>query len=65
MATKRGCTDSDGTRNFSEHFWTRENLLDGLGVSLKRLKTDVLDVMQPHNRTVEDCERGVTSRQVV
>ena len=58
VATKCGCTDSDGTRNFSDHVWTRENLLDGLRVSLKRLKTDAIDVMQPHIPTVEECERG-------
>ena len=58
LATKCGCTDSDGTRNFSDHFWTRENLLDGLRVSLERLQTDSVDLMQLHNPTVEECEEG-------
>jgi len=38
--------------------WTREGLFHGLHESLLRLKTDYVDVMQLHNPTVEECERG-------
>ena len=58
LATKCGCTDSDGTLNNSTHIWTRDNLLDSLEVSLERLRLDSVDIMQLHNPTVEECERG-------
>ena len=38
--------------------WTREGLFQGLHQSLRRLKTDYVDVIQLHNPTVEECERG-------
>ena len=56
LATKCGCTETDGTRNFSEHIWTRDNLLRTLEGSLKRLKRDAIDVMQLHNPTVQQSE---------
>ena len=40
------------------HLWTRENILRTLEQSLRRLNTDYVDVMQLHNATVEECERG-------
>ena len=40
------------------HLWTRENILRTLEQSLVRLRTDYVDVMQLHNATVEECERG-------
>ena len=40
------------------HLWTRENILRTLEQSLLRLRTDYVDVMQLHNATVEECERG-------
>ena len=30
LATKCGCTESDGTRNTSDHIWTRDNLFRAL-----------------------------------
>ena len=38
--------------------WTRDGLLRGLRESLRRLKTDYVDLMQLHNPTAEQCERG-------
>ena len=38
--------------------WTTEGLFEGLHQSLRRLKTDYVDVMQLHNPTVEECEQG-------
>ena len=37
---------------------TKENVHRGVDDSLRRLKTDYLDVMQFHGATVEDCEKG-------
>ena len=40
------------------HIWTKEGLLCSLHESLRHLKADYVDVMQLHNPTVEECERG-------
>ncbi len=58
LASKCGCTTSDGVQDNSDHVWTRENLLRGVEVSLERLGRDSVDVMQLHNSTVEECEAG-------
>jgi aryl-alcohol dehydrogenase-like predicted oxidoreductase len=50
LATKCGCSPNNGNR------WTRESVMGDLHRSLKRLKTDYVDVMQPHNPTVEQSE---------
>ena len=42
----------------SGHVWTRENVLRNLQNSLRRLKMDSVDIVQLHNPTVEECERG-------
>ena len=51
LATKCGASDSG-------HLWTRENVLRNLEESLRRMKTDYVDVMQLHNPTVEESEQG-------
>ena len=51
IATKCGCSP-DG------HVWTRENLFRGLDESLQRMKLGQIEIMQMHNPTVADCERG-------
>jgi aryl-alcohol dehydrogenase-like predicted oxidoreductase len=53
IATK--CGQRPGGRY---HLWTRENILRTMEESLRRLKTDYVDVMQLHNATVEECEQG-------
>lgn len=40
------------------HTWTKVGLLRSIDDSLRRLKTDYVDVMQLHNPTVEQCEDG-------
>jgi aryl-alcohol dehydrogenase-like predicted oxidoreductase len=60
IATKCGCSlrkKEDGTYE-TPHVWTRENCVRGLHQSLERLKTDVIDLMQLHNPSVEECENG-------
>ncbi len=58
LASKCGCTESDGVQDNSKHEWTRDNLIRGVEVSLERLGRDSIDVMQLHNPTVEECEAG-------
>lgn len=60
LATKCGCkvTYRDEQTDDTPHEWTRENLIRGLHESLQRMKTDYVDLMQLHNPTVEQCDRG-------
>ncbi len=53
LATKCGMRPGGGG-----HLWTRENILRTLEDSLRRLRTDYVDVMQLHNATAVECERG-------
>ena len=52
LATKCGCHPR------GPHVWTRANLFRGLHESLARLRLDCVDVMQLHNPSVRDVERG-------
>ncbi len=59
LATKCGCTVVDaGDHDETPHVWTRENLLHNIDTSLRRMKTDYVDVWQFHNPTVEQVETG-------
>src|SRR5512146_2521330 len=60
LATKCGCTvvRKDEHTDETPHVWTRDNLFRGLNESLQRMKTDYIDVMQLHNPSVEDVEKG-------
>lgn len=59
LATKCGCTVVyKGPRDDTPHVWTRANLMNNIETSLKRLKTDCVDIWQLHNPTVEDVERN-------
>jgi aryl-alcohol dehydrogenase-like predicted oxidoreductase len=60
LATKCGCTvvKRDETTDDTPHVWTRDNLFRCLNESLKRMKTDYIDVMQLHNPSVEQCDLG-------
>ena len=51
LATKCGCT-SNGTT------WSRDSVFGDLHRSLKRLKADYVDVMQPHNPSVAESEKN-------
>ena len=50
LATKCGCTRNDAT-------WSRDSVLGDLHRSLRRLKADYVDVMQPHNPSVAESEK--------
>src|SRR5262245_46558046 len=57
VATKCGCTVTDrGDNDEASHLWTRENLRHNLETSLRRLKTDHVDLWQLHNPTPAQVE---------
>lgn len=59
LATKCGCNiDADGNRLDPGHLWTADRLRSNIDQSLGRLRTDCVDLLQMHNPTVEDVERG-------
>jgi aryl-alcohol dehydrogenase-like predicted oxidoreductase len=59
LATKCGCTWLDkGDHDETPHVWTRENLRNNIETSLKRMKTDFIDIWQLHNPCPEDVEKG-------
>ena len=59
LATKCGCNiDADGNRLEPGHLWTAGRLHANIDQSLRRLRTDCVDLLQMHNPSVEDVERG-------
>jgi aryl-alcohol dehydrogenase-like predicted oxidoreductase len=59
LATKCGCYRTDkGDHDEISHVWTRENLLHNIETSLRRLRTDHVDVLQLHNAPVEETDRA-------
>lgn len=59
LATKCGCTlVNAGDHDETPHVWTRENLLENIEGSLRRLKTEHVDVWQLHNPSVEEVRAG-------
>ena len=59
LATKCGCMLVDaGDHDETPHVWTRENLLRNIEASLRRMRTDYVDVWQLHNATVEIVEQN-------
>jgi aryl-alcohol dehydrogenase-like predicted oxidoreductase len=59
LATKCGCTFVDrGEYDDTPHVWTRDNLMRNIDDSLRRMKTDHVDLLQLHNPTVEQVEEG-------
>ncbi len=59
LATKCGChNDSVGTPLDPGHQWTAEQFHHNINESLRRLKTDYVDLIQMHNPTVEEVEQN-------
>jgi len=59
IATKCGCTVVyRGAYDDTPHIWTRSNLMHNLETSLKRLKTDHVDIWQLHNPSVDDVQQN-------
>jgi aryl-alcohol dehydrogenase-like predicted oxidoreductase len=60
LATKCGCSiiRKDEFTDDTPHFYTAANASQCLNNSLKRMKTDYIDIMQLHNPSVEQCKEG-------
>lgn len=59
LATKCGCNiPREGGDEAPGHIWTRDRLLRNIELSLKRMKTDYVDIWQLHNAAVSDVEEG-------
>lgn len=60
LATKCGCTviRKDDNTDDTPHVWTRDNLFRGVDESLRRMKTDYVDIMQLHNPPVEEIDKN-------
>jgi aryl-alcohol dehydrogenase-like predicted oxidoreductase len=59
LATKCGCDPQYGLEEVATpHTWTRETLMWNIDSSLKRLRTDHVDVLQLHNPTVDNVREG-------
>ncbi len=62
LATKCGCTNTRPTLNNSDHLWTRENLHYNIDVSLDRLGRESVEILQPHNPSVDEFTGGDLAR---
>ncbi|GLX66644.1 aldo/keto reductase [Paenibacillus glycanilyticus] len=59
LATKCGCCVTDrGVHDETSHIWTQDQLLHNIDTSLRRLKTDYVDILQLHGPTVQQAEEG-------
>jgi len=59
LATKCGCNMIDkGDHYENSHVWKSEHILTNIEASLKRMKTDYVDIWQLHNPTCEDVLKG-------
>ena len=59
VATKCGCTVVPaGDHDETPHVWTRETLLQNIETSLRRMKTDYVDVWQLHNPSADQVTAG-------
>jgi len=57
LASKCGCNvPHDGGDN--KHIWTGEQVIHNVDHSLKRMKTDHIDLLQAHSGTAEDLKSG-------
>lgn len=58
LATKCGCDPRDvGGKWETPHTWTADNILRNIEGSLKRMKTDCVDLLQFHNPKPDDVQR--------
>ena len=58
LATKCGCDPREvGDKWETPHTWTADNILRNIEGSLKRMKTDYVDVLQFHNPKPDDVAR--------
>jgi aryl-alcohol dehydrogenase-like predicted oxidoreductase len=59
LATKCGCNIAPNGEGLDPgHLWTADRLRRNIDQSLSRMKTDHVDILQMHNPSVEEVERG-------
>ena len=59
LATKCGCDPQDRGDHFeTPHLWTRDNILRNIEGSLRRMRTDRVDILQFHNPKPDDVRQG-------
>ena len=59
LATKCGCHNTtEGIAFEPGHQWTAEQFHHNINESLRRLKTDYVDLIQMHNPTVKEVEQN-------
>lgn len=59
LATKCGChVVPAGDHDETPHLWTRDNLMENIETSLRRMRTDHVDLLQLHNPAVADVDSG-------
>jgi aryl-alcohol dehydrogenase-like predicted oxidoreductase len=59
LATKVGCSMVPaGDHDETPHVWTRDHVQRNIDESLSKLRTDHVDVLQLHNATVADVDKG-------
>ena len=59
LSTKCGCNITpDGQRQEPNHLWTADRINRNIDQSLERLKLEYVDILQLHNPSVEDVEKG-------
>lgn len=56
LATKCGCNVPRDDPDAPHHIWTRDMLLHNIETSLRRMKTDYVDIWQMHNASPEQIE---------
>ena len=57
LATKCGCDITESGEPLG-HIWTKEKLISNLELSLRRMRTDYVDIWQIHNAYVDDVDQG-------
>ena len=59
LASKCGCNITEAGKTLEpNHLWTKERLISNIEMSLRRLRTEYLDIWQIHNASVEDVHSG-------
>ena len=59
LATKVGCNIGPGGKGKDpDHIWSADNFHRNIDESLKRMKVDCVDLLQPHSPSFDDVEQG-------
>ena len=58
LATKVGCNIGPGGKSKGPHIWSADNCHRNIDESLRRMKVDYVDLLQPHTPSFEEAEQG-------